>query len=616
MGTVHFKHRSHIARQEDVYEHLRSPWDLLQKAGLACRPSSQRSLLDSHVILIIRFISMSVRRLLDRREFLLLGASVPVGIRQYCKNGATAAFANPVTHHSVPHVYSRAPVDPNKLARFVDPLRIMPIAKASGSRVAPDGGAAPYYQMRMSEFYHQAHRDLPPTRVWGFNGSLPGPTFEVPSGSPILVDWSNALPKKHFLPIDPTIHGAQKGTPEVRTVVHLHGAKVKPDSDGYPEDWYTPGNSALYFYPNRQRSALLWYHDHTLGIVRLNNLAGLSGLYIIRDGVERSLNLPGGKYEVPLVIQDRTFDADGQLNYPTSGRPDRIWIPDFFGNTILVNGTAFPYLVVEPRKYRFRILNASNARFYGLSLSSGQDCYQIGSDQGLLSAPAPIDRLLLAPAERVDVIVDFASYAGKHVALSNDAAAPYPTGGMPVPDEIMQFRVATRCTGKDTSAIPATLATIQKIDPTLAVKTRLLKLGEMDDAYGRTLVSLLNDSYWQMPVTEKPVIDTVEIWKLLNLTGDAHPIHIHLISFQIIGRRPFDQVQLERGHLVYTGPSEPPRAHEAGWKDTVRADPGYETTIIARFEGYSGRYVWHCHILEHEDNEMMRPYEVLAASSH
>jgi len=578
--------------------------------------------LDSILILIIRFTFMRVRRLFDRREFirqgLLLGASVPVGIRQYCRRGAIvkAAFASPLGHHSVPHVYSRPPLDANKLAHFVNPLPTMPTATPSGSRAASDGAVAPYYQMRMSEFYHQVHRDLPPTRVWGFNGSSPGPTFEVRSGSPVLVDWTNALPTKHFLPIDSTIHGAQKGTPEVRTVVHLHGAKVTPYSDGYPEAWYTPGNSALYFYPNRQRATLLWYHDHALGIVRLNNLAGLSGLYIIRDAVERSLNLPKGKYEVPLVIQDRTFDADGQLNYPTSGRSHRIWIPDFFGNTILVNGTAFPYLAVEPRNYRFRILNASNARFYGLTLSSGQHFYQIGSDQGLLAAPAVIGRLLVAPSERVDVIVDFSSHAGRDIVLNNDAPAPYPAGGMVVPREVMQFRVATRSTGTDTSEIPSTLAAIQRIDPALAVKTRQLKLVEVDDSYGRTLVNLLNSSYWHMPVTENPVIDTVEIWTLLNSTGDAHPIHIHLISFQIIGRRPFDPVKLDRGQLVYTGPSEPPPAHEAGWKDTVRADPGYETTIIARFEGYPGRYVWHCHILEHEDNEMMRPYEVLPASGH
>jgi spore coat protein A, manganese oxidase len=560
---------------------------------------------------------MAARRSFDRREFirqvLLAGASVPFGIQEYCRGGrlVNVAFATARTRHPLPHVYSRPVLDPNRLTPFVDPLPIMPRARPSGSGRAPDGSMVPLYKMRMGEFYRQVHRDLPPTRCWGFNGSTPGPTFEVRGGSPVLVDWTNGLPEKHFLPIDYSIHGARKNTPEVRTVIHLHGAKAPPDSDGYPEAWYTPGNSALYFYPNRQRAAMLWYHDHTLGIVRLNNLAGLSGVYIIRDAIERRLNLPRGKYEVPLVIQDRTFDTDGQLNYPTSGRPERIWIPEFFGNSVLVNGTAYPYLTVEPRKYRFRVLNASNARFYALTLSSGQ-FHQIGSDQGLLPAPVTVDKLLIAPAERVDIIVDFERYAGKRIVLKNDAPAPYPNGGMVIPAQLMQFRVGARLTGKDTSTIPAKLATVERINPALAVRTRTLKLTELDDAYGRTLINLLNYEYWSRGVTEKPIIDTVEIWKLVNSTGDTHPIHIHLVSFQVIGRRPLDPVKLDRGHIVYTGPLEPPPAGEAGWKDTVRADPGYETTIIAKFEGYTGRYVWHCHILEHEDNEMMRPYKVVA----
>jgi spore coat protein A, manganese oxidase len=557
---------------------------------------------------------------LDRRDFirqgLLAAVAVPLELREYCRSGGiiNVAFAISKTHHSVPHVYSRTPLDPNRLARFVDPLPIMPVAVPSGSQVAPNRKVAPLYRMRMTEIYRKVHRDLPPTRLWGFNGSVPGPTFDVRSGSPVLVDWINGLPAKHFLPIDPTIHGARKGTPEVRTVIHLHGARVQPDSDGYPESWYTPGDSARYFYPNQQRPTLLWYHDHALGIVRLNNFAGLSGLYVIRDAYESGLGLPAGRYEIPLVIQDRTFDEQGQLNYPTSGRPDRIWIPDFFGNTLIVNGKAFPYLVVQPRKYRFRILNASNARFYGLTLSSGQQFYQIGSDQGLLPAPAPLHRLLIAPSERVDVIVDFSGYAGRRIELNNDAPAPYPAGGMVVPNQVMQFRVA-HGSGHDKSKLPARLASVERINPSLAVMTRKLRMVELDDQYGRTLVNLLNYSYWQTAPSEKPVLNTVEIWKLINNTGDTHPIHIHLISFQIIGRRPFDPVKLDRGRMVYTGPLEPPPAHEAGWKDTVRADPGYETTIIAKFEGYPGRYVWHCHILEHEDNEMMRPYEVLPASA-
>jgi len=247
-------------------------------------------------------------------------------------------------------------------------------------------------------------------------------------------------------------------------------------------------------------------------------------------------------------------------------------------------------------------------------LSSGQQFFQIGSDQGLLSAPAPVSKILIAPSERADVIVDFAPQAGQKIILNNDASAPYPAGGMVVPPQLMQFRVARRRKGKDHSEIPPKLAEVVSIDPSLAVKTRKLTLVEMSDSYGRTTADLLNYTYWNDRVTESPVIDTVEIWNLVNNTGDTHPIHIHLVSFQVIGRRPFDPNKLDRGQLVYTGPIEPPPPNEAGWKDTVRADPGYTTSIIAKFEGYTGRYVWHCHILEHEDNEMMRPYEVIAAT--
>jgi spore coat protein A len=559
-------------------------------------------------------------RVIGRRNFIRYGflaaAAIPSSIREYCVRGSIVTVdlaVNPRRRHQMPHFYGRPVLDPNRLAHFVDPLPIMPLARPAGWHRTPNDITAVLYKLRMTEFHHKVHRDLPPTRVWGFNESVPGPTFDVRCGSPVMVEWTNALPAKHFLPIDSTIHGAEKGTPEVRTVVHLHGAKAPPESDGYPEDWYTPGNSAVYFYPNQQRAATLWYHDHALGIVRLNNLAGLSGVYILRDAVERRLRLPRGDFEIPLVIQDRTFDPDGQLNYPTSGQIDRIWIPDFFGNAVLVNGKVYPYLEVQPRKYRFRLLNASNARFYALTFSSGQQFYQIGSDQGLLAAPAAIDRLLIAPSERADVIVDFAPYAGQQIVLHNDAAAPYPAGGMVVPQQLMQFRVNRRARAKDRSTIPPKLAEVERIDPALAVRSRDLRLIELSDAYGRTKVDLLNYSYWNNRVTENPIINTIEIWNLVNNTGDAHPIHIHLISFQVIGRRPFDPVKMDRGQTVYTGPMQPPPPNEAGWKDTVRSDPGYVTTIIAKFEGYTGRYVWHCHILEHEDNEMMRPYEVLAA---
>lgn len=216
------------------------------------------------------------------------------------------------------------------LPRFVDPLPMLPVAQKSGYKPRPDDSTtrAAYYRVEMREIAAKVHRDLPPTRQWGFGSVVPGPVFETRKGEGVLVEWVNALPAKHFLPIDHKIRGAEADKPEVRTVVHLHGAKTRPDSDGYPEDWFVPGKSSTCFYPNDQDATLLWYHDHAMGINRLNIYAGLFGSFIIRDSVEDALNLPAGKYEVPLVIQDRMFRKDGQLEYPTWAIPNRHGYPN------------------------------------------------------------------------------------------------------------------------------------------------------------------------------------------------------------------------------------------------------------------------------------------------
>jgi spore coat protein A len=236
----------------------------------------------------------------------------------------------------------------------------------------------------MRQFENKVHQAMNPTRFWGFDSSFPGPTIESQRGKGILVEWVNELPASHFLPIDHNLHGAELDKPEVRTVVHMHGAKTSPESDGYPEDWYVPGKSAVYYYPNERDAALLWYHDHTLGINQLNVLAGLFGLFIVRDPAEDALNLPRGEHEIPLVLCDRVFDLEGQLYYPVSPHRNMPWVLEFFGNAILVNGKLFPYLEVEPRKYRLRVLNGANGRFLHLSLSPGISSHQIGTDQGLL----------------------------------------------------------------------------------------------------------------------------------------------------------------------------------------------------------------------------------------
>jgi spore coat protein A len=494
-------------------------------------------------------------------------------------------------------------LDPNSLARFVDPLPLPAVAQPTGHRSAPgsSGIRLPVYRVAARAVTQKLHRDLAATPLWAYGGSVPGPMFDVRAGEGLLIEWVNELPSRHFLPIDHSLHGAESGVIEGRTVVHLHGAKISPESDGYPEDWYGPGQSRLYHYPNDQPAALLWYHDHAMGINRLNMYAGLFGLYVIRDAREQALGLPSGKYEIPLVLFDRDARADGQLSYPVSADPERPWVPEVFGELHLVNGRISPYLEVEPRRYRLRILNAANGRFYRLSAPDGVDVFQIGTDQGLLSAPIAVKQVLLAPAERADLIIDFAPHRGTRIELMSDAIA------------LMQFRVGER-PAPDASQMPRALSDLERLAESAAVKTRRLTLDESQNLVAESTGMLLNKTPWHMPVTETPVLGTTEIWEIVNLTDDTHPIHLHLVRFQILDRRRFDAFQyITQNTLRYVGPVMPPDPNEMGWKDTVRVNAKTVTRIIVPFSGYAGRYVWHCHILEHEDNEMMRPYEVLRA---
>jgi spore coat protein A len=496
-----------------------------------------------------------------------------------------------------------SPLHPDALARFVDPLPIPPVLEPDGMRADPvhSGQTIAYYRVPMREAAVAVHRDVAPTRVWSYAGVFPGPTFETRSGKGLLVEWANELPDKHFLPIDHGLCGAGADQPEVRTVVHVHGARVPSASDGYPEDWYTPGGSALYHYPNQQDAATLWYHDHAMGLERLNQYAGLFGLFLIRDDAEDALGLPSGPYEVPLMLCDRLMDASGQLTYPTSDDPEAPWIPELYGDALLVNGKLFPYLEVEPRPYRFRIVNASNTRFYSLSLSSGRTMHQIGSDQGLLAAPVPLPGLTLAPAERADVVVDFSEAAGQHVVLQSQTF------------QLVQFRVAPLRSGaKARAPLPAALRAVPRTPASAAVKTRFLTLNEYEIPKTRAMLMLLNGARWHDPVTETPALGSVEIWELVNLTEDIHPIHLHMVRFQILERQPFDaDTYNSHGTMRLTGRAAAPAPQDAGWKDTVRAESGFITRIIIRFDGYAGRYLWHCHLLEHAANEMMRPFVVI-----
>ncbi|MEH6908157.1 multicopper oxidase family protein [Neobacillus drentensis] len=508
-----------------------------------------------------------------------------------------------------------------KLAKFVDELPIPAILKPRWM-----DAASSYYEVKMTECKHSFHRDLKESTVWSFEGGYPGPTLEVESDEKVYIKWINDLPAQHLLPVDYSVHGAHKDVPEVRTVVHVHGACVEWESDGYPEAWFTKGFEKVgpYFrkqvnrYDNCQRACTLWYHDHALGITRLNMYAGLAGFYLIRDQRERSLNLPSGKYEVPLMIQDKTFHPDGSLSYPKQLKKpvpelETSIVPEFFGDTLLVNGKVFPFLKVEPRKYRLRFLNAANSRFFRLKLDSGQRMYLIATERGFMQEPVGVNEILLSPAERAEVIIDFTNLEGKHIIMKNDAPAAFPAGE-PVDEDtgtVMQFQVVLPLARVDTSVIPAFLMSVPRLHEQASSRSRFLTLDTKMDSYGREWM-LLDNKSWDAPISENPKLGSTEIWYLINLTKDSHPIHIHLIDFQVVDRRDFDVDRYKREKTIhYTGPAHPPEPHERGWKDTVRADPKQVTRMIMRFGPFTGLYVWHCHMLEHEDYEMMRPFIVI-----
>ncbi|RDS81677.1 bilirubin oxidase [Dyella monticola] len=547
---------------------------------------------------------------ITRRDF-LRGAGACVGMYVLgdawrSAHAAAMPMAMPMRTTAAMLAAPKVPlISPTSLARFVDPLPIPSIARAAGQRAHPSQPerTLPYYRLDMRACTARLHRDIPPTSLWGYGGQFPGPTIEARKGEPLLVEWVNALPPKHFLPIDHSIHGAERDKPEVRAITHVHGARVSADADGFPEDWFTPGHSALYRYGNEQDAATLWYHDHAMGITRLNIYAGLVGTYIVRDEEEAALGLPSGDADIPLILCDRLVAQNGQLYYPVSDDPSAPWVMQCEGNLVLCNGKIFPYLEVEPRRYRLRMINVANTRFFDLSLSHDLPFQQVASDQGLLAAPLQRARIELYPAERADVVIDFSAVAGKSVQLRHEA------------DGILEFRVREQGR-RDMSSVPATLRSVPRIDPVSAVQNRILTLNEVDDANGNAMTMLLDGKRWSDPISESPRQNSIETWSFVNLTGDAHPIHLHLVRFQIVDRRPFDLFAWNAHRkLVFTGPAISPEPHELGWKDTVRADPGMVTRIAMRFEGEPGRYVWHCHFLEHEDNEMMRPYRVLPAQS-
>lgn len=546
--------------------------------------------------------------------------------------------------------------------RFVNPLpnALAPAFAFQPAWTNPDGTL--HYEIEMSAFSQSVGlAGVGPASLWGYGSSatgqrptFPGRTFVVQKDAPITARFKNALVDgwgmpitQHLLPVDTSVHWALShmgmGIADVGVplVTHLHGGHTESASDGLPEFWFTPNFAVTgpqwaketYTYDNDQEAGTIWYHDHALGITRLNVYAGLAGFYIVRDELDTGLpdnplGLPSGDREVAFAIQDRMFTADGQLHYPalpqTRTSPDPSVQPEFFGDVILVNGQAWPKLDVQRRKYRFRILNGSDSRFYSLKLNrqGGRPLtvWAIGTDGGLLAAPVELKgALVIAPGERMDVIVDFAEAGmGERIVVTNNAPTPFPFGAPVVPpaNQIMAFDVSHDLpAGFVDLPLPATLRSGGAFTVGEPARTRELLLFEGADELGR-IFALLGTAaggfrQWNDPVTETVPYGDVEEWVVYNTTPDAHPIHVHLPQFQLLWRAPFKATQDRSGALrnIRLGAKAPAPAWERGPKDTAQMLPGEATAFRAKFDR-AGEYVWHCHILSHEDHEMMRRYTI------
>jgi spore coat protein A, manganese oxidase len=643
---------------------------------------------------------------ISRRQVIGAGAAGAVGL---FLTGGDAARAVRVTLPG-----SGAPlIDPATIQKYVTSLVVPPVMPAVSTAGGVDRYRIGVRQFRQQVLPARHPSTVvwgygSETNAGTYN--FPSFSIEAQAGRPVEVSWVNGLQHgrsggylPHLLPVDPTLHWANPPggvehrdghsmfteTPgpyrgPVPIIVHLHGGHTDEESDGYPEAWYLPDapnipagyarvgslyeqyaaqyadrhgeewgpGQARAHYANDQAAATLWFHDHALGITRLNVYAGPAGFYLLRGG-EHDLDpgvLPGGPvgtdastaYEIPLAIQDRAFTRDGRLFYPDTRAyfdgftgpyvPDSdiapIWNPEFFGNAMVVNGRTWPEHRVERRRYRLRLLNGCGSRFLQLVLAAHPTSrpaepvapfWQVGGDGGFLSEPVAMERLLLAPAERADVIVDFSEFPeGTEVYLVNEAPDEPFGGGEPGVDfpwadpgstgQVMRFTVVDRV-GDDTSVAPDELTLPTPPHAGTEVRTRRLALLEADsdvlaDVGPRAAFLGLQDGAvgvplgWDDEITETPSVGDTEVWELHNHTMDAHPIHVHLVQFEVLDRQADGAAP------------RPPEPNETGPKDTVIAYPGEVTRIRAMFDK-PGLFVWHCHILEHEDHEMMRPFRVM-----
>ena len=543
-------------------------------------------------------------------------------------------------------------IDPNTITKYIKKLNLPKVLQPK-TKCCCD-----HYKITMEETIVNLHPEIPDTKMWLYNGSVNPLLINAQRHHPVKIKWVNDLPVKHLLAdyIDHTLHGAGYDVPDVRNVVHLHGGEQESYSDGLPEDWFTPGHHVNYYYPNDQHATTLFWHDHAVGITRLNVYAGLGGsIYLVRDKkVEQKLRLPKDEYEVPLVITDKTFAEDGSLIYPHHEPgvpfPSDKWQTHFLGLMILVNNVVWPYFEVKQALYRFRIVNSSDTRTYSLKLyyandltKAGPPMIQIGTDGGYLPHPIVLNELLLMPAERADIIIDFSEFkTGTEFIMTNSAKAPFPNGSTPNNNNgrVMKFIVGYKPIHEQCAHI-VTPNNFDRLSTNNISKIRQLNLDTVGMLTNPTAL-FLNNLAFHMPVTEKPIVGTTEVWEFINLTAGAHPMHVHLIQFQLLNRQTYN-VTAYNNAIMAANPDMMPGegienpidvtpflignpvaltsdSSEYGWKDTIRADGNTVTRIIIRFapqdggsfsfDATDGPYVWHCHILSHEDNDMMRPYQL------
>ncbi|MFD5177879.1 multicopper oxidase family protein [Nocardia sp. NPDC058379] len=595
---------------------------------------------------------------IERRGFLRAAGAGLLGAALF----ETSAAAAPPRARS-PLLFPSPKVEP-----FVDELPRLPVVR--GDRL----------DLVAATTSHRFHRDLPESPALGYNGSTYlGPTVEHRAGTPLRLRFANRM-SAHPLAadMDTTLHGvAESFRSAPPSSLHLHGGVTPPDSDGHPEQLVYPGGDIDHDFPLAQDAGHLWYHDHAMGITRVNVYAGLAGMLLLRDDVDTGapgnpLGLPAGEFEVPLVLQEKLFTADGRQSVrSTPVVPQGRWEGGAVGDVGVVNGKIWPYLPVARGLYRFRMLNAASFSVWNLFFGNRMRFWVIGTEHGLLDAPVPVHELRLAPGERVDVLVDFAGLApGGTVELCNDEAPVFQAAvlgevAMPV---FCQFRVQDR--PGFAGAVPERLrggGSRPAVLPALATPTvvRQVTVSQPYELRVPPAIMSLNNLTFASPDIERPRQGTVEQWNIINITPDPHPIHLHLVTFRILGRTPLRTVDYQLAHPqppigqrwapsaegFLAGPMVPPQPWEAGWKDIVRVDGGTVTSIIVRFPtadelgfdpdatfprrnateldatdshgahrtaDHGGRshddlqgYVWHCHLLDHEDHDMMLKYRIV-----